>query len=423
MTTPRIGRSWRRLGLLVMLATLPAAPSLAQDGASAEFVGYDAVGSGTAFTTFPKVPALLPFDAPFEATVALATATLSSGGQGFGRASTFFPGTPIAGIRPLIEIAGAPQTPIPDYPVVVETREFEDSKHNEQPGITMSSDVDPDRAVVIADAGGFALPGVMRTGSSRTVSTSLLKAGSVSGSTITTVHGVEVGALVKIDSISSTATVTSDATTATCAGETTVNGVTVGGRPATLDEDGLHVDEQPVAPGLDANPVGDALAASGITMQILKGTAACVGPNGSRSTPGVLVSVPLPEAGSLPPGGAYIMILASASASAGASTLPLYEPPPFEPPPLIGDVVSRLPGPTAGGSGLAPVVVPASPTAADPGGANTPPLAVVPAADVAGYTFGGVPAVLVLGLFYIAIPGARRVRRYMHRVMALVDPA
>lgn len=419
MTTATIGRPWRRLWLLVMLATLPAAPSLAQDGTAAELVGYDAVGSGTAFTTFPKVPALLPFDAPVEATVALATATLSSGGQGFGRASTFFPGTPIAGIRPLIEIAGAPPTPIPDYPLVVESREFEASKHNEQPGITMSSDVDPDRAVVVADAGGFALPGVMRTGSSRTISTSLLEAGTVSGSSTTTVHGVDIG-LVKIDSIASTATVTSDATTSTCGGGTTVTGLTVGGRPATLDADGLHIDEQPVAPGLDVNPVGDALAASGVSMRLLEGAATCDGPSGSRSTPGVLVSIPLPAAGSLPPGGAYIMILASASASAGASTLPAFEAPPFETPPVMGDVVPRLPGPAAGGSGLAPAVVPVAPAVADP--TSSPPLVGVPAADVTGYTFGGVPVVLVLGLIYLAIPGARRVRRYMLRVMMLVDP-
>ena len=423
MTMSKIGRSVRWLGFLALLATLPAAPSRAQeDEAAGEFVGYDAVGSGTAMTTFPKVPALLPFDAPFEATVALATATLSSGGQGFGRASTFFPGTPIAGIRPLIEIAGAPSTPIPDYPVVVESREFEDSKHNEQPGITMSSDVDPDRAVVIADAGGFALPGVMRTASSRTVSTSLLEPGLVSGSSTSTVYGVDIGGLVKIDSISSTATVTSDATASVCAGTTTVKGATVAGQPATLDGEGLHVAEQQIAPGVSANPGGDALAASGIKMRVLEGAAACDGPNGSRSTPGVLVSIPLPEAGSLPPGGEYIMILASATATAGASTLPAFEPPPFDPPTVIGDVVPLPPGPADGVSGLAPVEVPASPDVADPGPA-APPLTGVPAADVATYTFGGVPVALVLGLFYIAIPGARRVRRYVLRVMTLVNPA
>src|SRR5690606_7779614 len=119
-----------------VLASLPAAPSQAQDVAD-ELVGYDAVATGTALTAFPTVPALLPVDAPVEATFSLATATLSSGGQGFGRASTFFPGTPIVGIRPLVEVASGQRLPIPDYPIVVESREFEPAKHNEQPGVTM----------------------------------------------------------------------------------------------------------------------------------------------------------------------------------------------------------------------------------------------------------------------------------------------
>ena len=75
--------------------------------------------SGTAFSAFPSVPALLPVDVPVEATVSLATATLSSGGQGFGRASTFFPGTLVAGLRPLLETGAGVEVPVPDYPIVV----------------------------------------------------------------------------------------------------------------------------------------------------------------------------------------------------------------------------------------------------------------------------------------------------------------
>ncbi len=95
---------------------------------------------------------------PLEATISLATATLSSGGQGFGRASTFFPGTLTAGLRPLHRDRHRPRLPLPDYPIVVESREFEPAKHNDQPGITMSTDVDPDRAIAIADTGGIGVP-------------------------------------------------------------------------------------------------------------------------------------------------------------------------------------------------------------------------------------------------------------------------
>jgi hypothetical protein len=423
VTAGRIGRALRGLAPLLVLASLPAAPSQAQDVA-AELVGYDAVATGMALTAFPSVPALLPVEAPAEATISLATATLSSGGQGFGRASTFFPGTPIAGIRPLIEIASGQRLPVPDYPVVVESREFEPAKHNEQPGITMSSDVDPDRAVVIADAGGLSIPGVVTVRSARTVSTSLLEGSTVTAVSTTTLEQVAVGDVLTIDELVSTSRVTSDATTATCEGGVAVTGVSLAGQPATIDEEGVHVE----GAGAPAGPLGevgaaagDAAATSGLTARVLGGTATCDGALGSRSTTGLLVSVPLPAAGSVPPGGRFDVILASTSASAGASTLPPFEPPPFDAPlPEASEVVTRLPGPASGGTALAPAT-PVRPTPPSPRPAATasPTFATRPVA----YSFAGIPVTLLLGLGCAVPPVARRVRRYVDRVIALLDPA
>jgi hypothetical protein len=402
--------------LLLLVSSLPAARSIAQEGD--ELVGYDAAANGMAFTLSPRIPALLPVEAPVEATVALATATLSSGGQGFGRASTFFPGTPIAGIRPLIEIASGVRLPIPDYPVVVESREFEPAKHNEQPGITMSSDVDPDRALAIADGGGVGVPGVLGIHSSRTVSSSELKGTTVSATSTSTVEGVDLGAL-RIESIVSTARVVTDAVTATCEGGVVVSGVTVDGQPATIDEEGLHVDGEPAVP----NPLADVIPAdllgdTGITARLLGGGDSCAGALGNRTSAGVLVSIPLPEAGSIPPGGRIDLIFASTSASAGASTLSFDEPP-FDEPPLLGDVVPRLPGPTFGGGGLDPVTVPATPTTPTQPAAPAPDLT----ADRVAYSFAGVPAPLLVGLFLLALPAGRRVRRYMERMLSLIAAA
>ena len=174
---------------------------------------------------------------PAEGTISLATATLSSGGQGFGRASTFYPGSLLVGLRPLLGIAAGVELPIPDYPLVVESREFEPAKHNDQPGITMSTDVDPDRAIAVADTGGIGVPQVFGVHASRTVSSASVRNGTVSATSTSTVEGVDLGA-VKIDSIVSTSTVTTDATTAVCTGAVVVSGVTVNGQPATLDGDG-----------------------------------------------------------------------------------------------------------------------------------------------------------------------------------------
>jgi hypothetical protein len=414
MTAPRAGRTMRLAGLLLVICTVPAARSGAQE--ADELVGYSAVATGTAFTVQPSVPALLPVEVPAEATLALATATLSSGGQGFGRASTFFPGTLIAGIRPLLEIGAGVELPIPDYPVVVESREFEPAKHNDQPGITMSTDVDPDRAIAIADAGGIGIPGIFGVHASRTVSTSVLKGTTVTATSTTKVEGVDLG-LLEIDSIVSTATVTSDASTATCSGEVNVNGVTVNGQEATLDGEGLHLESEPLLP---LGPVTDLVAElseTGVTVRLLGGADSCSGATGSRSSAGLLVSIPLPELGAIPPGGHLDLILASTSATAGASTLPPFAPPFTDLPPTLGDVVPRLPGPTFGGGPLDPVTLPpAAPTGPAP---EAPGL---PATQPIAYSFAGVPVPLIAGLFLLAFPAGVRVRRYMERILAIVAP-
>ena len=76
------------------------------------------------------------------------------------------------------------------------------------------------------------------------------------------------------------------------------------------------------APGLGVGPlVSSTLASSGLTARALQGVDACTTANGSRTTSGVLFSVPLPALGSIPAGGGISLVLGSTSATAGASTL------------------------------------------------------------------------------------------------------
>jgi hypothetical protein len=405
------------VGAVLVLSSIPAGSS--QAAPAAELVGYEAVASGKAFTAFPSVPALLPVDAPAEGTLSLATATLSTGGQGFGRASTFFPGTPIAGIRPLIEVASGQRLPIPDYPVVVESREFEDGKADDHPGVTMSSDVDPDRAVVIADAGATEVAGALALRSSRTLSTSARDGSVLSATSTSIIEGLTLAGVVAVETVTSTAAVTTDAVKAECSGSVALGGVTVAGQPATIDAEGIHLADQPAVPGLAAGTAAqDALAASGVTVRVLGGEDACEGPGGTRTSGGLLISVPIPEAGSIPPGGHLDVVLASTSATVGASTLPPFAPPPFAAPPVMGDVVTRVPGPAAGAA-LEPVAPPAASGPAAEGG----PASLPPADEVSRYAFAGVPAPLVLGVLLLASPVARRLRRYMARALALAAGA
>jgi len=398
------------LGAVLVLATIPGASSSAQT-AGEEFVGYDAVASGTALTAFPSVPALLPVDVPAEATLALATATLSSGGQGFGRASIFFPGTLITGARALIETAAGFRPPLPDYPLVVESREFESAKHSELPGITMVTDVDPDRSSAIADAGSLVLPAILGIRSMHTESLSTVGSGQVTATSTTTLSGIDILGAITIGTLVSTSSVTSDGTTSTCSGGVTVSGVTVSGVQAVIDENGLRLDGQALVPGLGLGPIIDQLMrATGFDIRVLGGIDSCDGPAGSRSTAGLLVSMPLGEIAAIPAGGGLHAVLGSTSATAGASILPAIEVPAPDEAPTFSDLLPFVLGPGTGGGLLDPVTTPG------PGGPRTVDLPT----EAVAYAFGGIPWLTLVGLALLTVPLSVRVRRYMDRIIALV---
>jgi hypothetical protein len=73
----------------------------------------------------------------------------------------------------------------------------------------------------------------------------------------------------------------------------------------------------------------------------------------------------------------------------------------------------RVPGPLSGGATLDPIGPAAPPADAPlaPGG--------FPTDEVARYSFAGVPIPMALGLLLLAVPGARRVRMYMLRALAI----
>ena len=409
------------VGALLIFTTIAGAPPA--DAVGDQFGGYSTVGSGSGFSAAPVLPAFLPLETPFEGTLSLASSSLSTGGRGFGRASTVWPGTLAAGLRPLLEIGAGQRFPIPDYPIVVEQKEYEDAKHSESPGISMSTDVKPEHAVATATDGGFVIPAVISVGSISTVSDALLEAKTIGSTVTSTSNGIDVGAgALHIDSIESKAIAASDATTATCGGGLTITGATVGGTPVTIDETGAHAQGESLIPGVDTNDVvAGVLGASGIEVKTLGSVDGCSGASANRTTGGLFISVPLPAIPPIPPGGKFNIIIGSTSATASASkpfTFTPSSPASKSGTPTAANVVDRAPGPASGGllSSNAPLPsqsVPARSSSSSPAAPTTQPI---------GYTFGGVPALLVVGLFLAAIPGSRRIRRYMERLFATAAP-
>lgn len=416
MTGGAARRAFTAAGALLVLGSVPATPSA---GAPPIFGGYEGTATGAGFSIAPRIPALLPVDTPIEGTASLALATLSTGDQGFGRASTFFPGTLAAGIRPLIEIGAGERLPIPDYPIVVESREFDDAHQSQLPGVTMRSDVDPDRATVLTDTGGFVIPGVADIGIVRTRSEVRIDSGRITAAVETMVDGIDLpGGGVHIDSVVSVAEAGSDAATGTCAGSVVVAGASVNGTAIVVDDAGVHVADTSL-PAADAAAIADSLAAAGIELRTLGGAQSCDGPQASRSTSGLLVSLPLPSVGAVPAGRLDVIV---ASASADVSASPPFDLRPVAPPsrlPTVGQVLPRAPGPATGGVALPPARPAPSLDAPSPG-IGAPPTATATGFAPAAYRFDGVPTPLVLGGLLATVPAARRLRRYVERLMTLV---
>lgn len=425
------GRVVAVVGFVLVLSAVPAglrggAGDVARAQEFGGFGGYQISASGMGLTVAPTVPAVLPVETPAEATLALATATLSTGGTGWGQASSVFPGPLLANLRPLLETGAGVELPIPDYPLVVESREHEDAKTSRVPGITMSSNVNPDKAVVTSDLGGLTLPGILDVGNIRTVSTASVTDGLARAETRAEVTGVTLLAgAVHIDSIVTTATSTSDSETSTCDGGVRVTGASVGGRSVSIDEKGVSAEGEPVIPLVDPNEaVLAVLDELGFRMRVLGALKACDGARSDVTTRGLLVSVPLPEVGPLPPGGSLNLVIGSASTVTNATPIFEFELPEVTTPPSGGDVA-----PPAATGGFVPNPTPAAPSTdvatTPPAPSTVSPTPPQPAAEFRpanfDYDFGGVPTGMVLGLMLLAVPASKSMSRYLRRVIAMVS--
>jgi hypothetical protein len=417
-TALRSSRKVRLLGLGVLLAALPTGN--AAFGAQEEgLVGYEAAATGNVFRVAPSLPSLFPYvDQPAEGTLSLATATMATGGVAFGRASTVWPGTVLAGLGPLLATASGQPIVLPAYPIVVESREYEGGRHSDTPGMTMSTDAKPEGSSARADFGGFILPGLINVGASRTTSLTTLADAVLTATSTSAVHDVNlVAGAVKIGSIVSTATAASDGRQGTCNGKLTIEGLEVGGMPATVDNEGVHANGEALIPGQDPNEqIASVLATTGITLRTIGGLGSCEGRTASQSTGGLVVQFPTPAFGPVPPG-QLILVLGTTSATADAATSEGAPPDDFVPgdtgivdrgTPVLGDVVDRAPGPLSGGGVLSPT-----------GSRSSDAPTQVQGVTVANYDWNGLSTSLVVGLFAAGVVVATRVRRYMHRLLSL----
>jgi hypothetical protein len=223
-----------------------------------------------------------------------AEASLATGPIGLGLASIAWPGPTAAngGTLLAVLVPGAPpQASSLNYPLRAESRTGETpaTKTFDGPGFSLRSTSLPN--LVESDAHvESATSGLLSLGAVTTLSrTSTTDGGGLSEANSTT-QDISIADVLKIQSVTSTATAKTTGDSGTGDAKTIVSGVTVGGQPATIDEQGLHLADQNGTPiGAVANQIArQALSSAGITVTVTAPTKKIEGGT-VDTTAGVLV--------------------------------------------------------------------------------------------------------------------------------------
>jgi hypothetical protein len=289
----RTGRS-RRLGAAFVAAGLLCAAAavgtyLAPSASAVELFSFDLRAYATGFNYYNAAAKDAALDNP-GAGVPMTQASLQSGPVGYGLSTVAWPG-PLASNGGTLLLVVQPTTPpavanSANYPVRAESRTGQnppESHDNHVAGTDLTTTALNDMVsadAVINKAAG--LPGIFGT----TQTHSLVKTTDLGGLSESTslVQDINLGeGVIKIESVSSRATASTDGSKATGDAETIVNGMTVGGQPAYIDQDGLHFGEQNQPANAIANQIAQqALGQAGFKIFVstpqkeIKGAAATV---------------------------------------------------------------------------------------------------------------------------------------------------
>ena len=420
------------LGALLVFAMVTAPAARAAEEDTSQLSGYVAGAAGWAVSFQPFIPALLPTgDAPFETTVSLSTANVTSGGNSLGRAAIFWPGSAAANLGPLLG-TGANQpfvgSLVPPYPGFVEAS----AKDGERvravgPVASMRAFGAANRSEGDVRTPDLNVPGVLRIDSVSSRSIAEVTDVDVTSSAVVDLEGVNIlDGTITARSIHSRSLTRSTGQTGVAEGNVQVVGLTVAGIAAELTADGIKATGLPpeaapvpgaTAPFPGSNPdtqLNAAMAALGVTIKLTRAVDHVNGATADRLANAVVISIVNPAF----EGSHLDFTLAATGSTAQASPVPG---------PLT-DVLAAAPNLEDFSSLDAPLDIPG----VSPEFASSPisDLALGPAPDLSGagagdgggtgldteltaYRFGGVPiSMIVLGLL-AAVVIARWLRTFL----------
>lgn len=203
-------------------------------------------------------------------------ASLASGPVGYGLSSVAWPGPLAANAGTLLLVMNpAAPTPVGDalnYPVRAEARTGQDppeTRYDGLPGTELTSSATVDKVTADARiAGAAGVPGTFGTTTAHSEVMSSEAGGAAESFSL--VEDIDLGGgVIHIESVRSTARAVTDGTTADGAATTVVTGMTVGGQPASIDENGFRIGDASQPANAVANQLASAaLSSAGFTIYV-----------------------------------------------------------------------------------------------------------------------------------------------------------
>ncbi|MEY2449052.1 MAG: hypothetical protein QOH79_2528, partial [Acidimicrobiaceae bacterium] len=191
------------------------------------------------------------------------TSALSAGGLGYGLASVAWPGATEANADKVglllfpHDVQGVPvpdavvqlfntAAPAANYPIRAESRTGENKPDDslDAQGAKLTSHADPALAQATATMTGATGQAGFSFGNAETVATSVLNSTAGQSTASSKISNIDIGGVIKINSVTSDATATTDGVTSSASGLTVVQGMTIAGQKAYVDDNGVHIGEQ-----------------------------------------------------------------------------------------------------------------------------------------------------------------------------------
>jgi hypothetical protein len=211
---------------------------------ASQFGGFELNSRGNGFVLSYDSPGLLPVGSPlFEVGLPESQTTQSTGPSGYALASLAYPGSAVADLGTLLAVGGA-QTPIPPYPIRVQSFHPSGPANADQVIATASghASTTPTTSDAVTQYNGADLPTFMKTGTITVTSHTGIEEGQVVSRI--RVEETDVNLLfgvLQIGSIVTDLVANSNGTEAASDGTTTVSGVKFAGRDAVIDGTGIHL--------------------------------------------------------------------------------------------------------------------------------------------------------------------------------------